>query len=85
MLNNNKFGYKNVKILLDNCSFHKSKETLNRLRSFDTTFIYILPYSPTLAPVELIFGYFKKKFATQNKQDKVNLNSNEADIMFLMF
>ena len=48
--------------------------------SFDTTLIYIPPYLPTLTQVELIFGYLNKKFAAQNKQDKVNLNSKEADI-----
>ena len=51
--------------------------------SFDTTLIYISPYLPTLAQVELIFGYLNKKFAAQNKQDKVNLNSKEADMMLI--
>ena len=60
---------------------HFTRVKKHSLRSFDTTLIYIPPYSPTLAPVELIFGYLKKKFAAQNKHDKVNLNSKDADMM----
>ena len=80
LLKNSYYGYKKVTILLDNCSFQKSKATKNNLSSFDATFMYIPPYSPTLAPVELIFGFLKKKFAEQNKQSKVKLNSKEADL-----
>ena len=80
LLNNSYFGYKKVIISLDNWSFHESKATKNNLSLFDATFMYIPPYSPTLTPVELIFGFLKKKFAEQNKQSKVKLNSKEADL-----
>ena len=57
LLKNTYFGYKKVTILLENCSFHKSKATKNNFNLFDATFMYIPSYSSTLAHVDLIFGF----------------------------
>ena len=70
LLKNTYFGYKKVTVLLDNCSFHKSKATKNNFNLFDATFMYIPSYSSTLAHVELIFDFLKKKRRTKISKAK---------------
>ena len=61
-LNCNKlFGYDNIYMILDNCSYHKSSETIKQLWNSEMKIVFLPPYSPSLAPIELIFEWIKIK------------------------
>ena len=40
--------------------------------------MFLPPYSPSLAPIELIFGLIKQKLCKQSIGVKLNLNTKEA-------
>ena len=75
---NNMFGYSKAFILLDNWPYHKSKRTLDKLKRIKMNLMFLPPYSPSLAPIELIFGLIKQKLCKQSIGVKLNLNTKEA-------
>ena len=59
---NDKFGSKkNLNVILDNCPYHKSKKAIEYLKTLKLKLYFLPPYSPSLAPIELMFGWIKKK------------------------
>ena len=78
-LNCNKlFGYDNIYMILDNCSYHKSSETIKQLWNSEMKIVFLPPYSPSLAPIELIFGWIKRKLCKNLIGTKLSLDSKEA-------
>ena len=61
--NSNFFGYNQNLLMQNNCSIHKTKEVKIKLKTISTKAIYLLPYSPQFAPIELIFGLFKRNLS----------------------
>ena len=59
--NNDNFGFKNLKIILDNCPYHKSKEAIEYFKTLRHKAYFLPPYSPSLAPIEFMFGWIKKR------------------------
>jgi transposase len=53
---------KNTIILLDNVSFHHSKEVINYIKSKMWNLLFIPPYSPNFNPIENIFSYVKSYY-----------------------
>ena len=76
--NNNMFGYSSIYLMMDNWPYHKSKETTERLKNLNIKTIFLPPYSPTLAPIEIIFGWIKKRISKESLRSKLNLKSKEA-------
>ena len=78
ILGNNMFGKKNVSIILDNCSSHRSSASKNTIISNNITIIYLPTYSPQFAPVELIFNIFKKNLLSQTINNWMKLDRIET-------
>lgn len=56
------FKGKDLVIILDNSSIHKSKKILQYLKRFPMIHLYFLPtYSPEYNPVERVWGWIKIK------------------------
>ena len=55
-------------ILLDNCSIHRSKLVLDYMKTTDRVYLFLPQYTPTLTPIELLFGKLKKLLS----ESKVN-------------
>ena len=56
-------------IILDNVSYHRSAQTIEWLKYHEICIEFLLPYCPTLAPVETLLKYIKsgaKKIGTEN-------------------
>ena len=70
---NNKFWFKNIMILLDNLASHRTNKVIDFCKKWNFRLCYIPPYSPTLAPVELVFSVLKRKLVSKEKQKSINL------------
>ena len=73
------FGYQKLWLTLDNWSYHKGKKIVKLMRSFNWNTLFLPPYSPSLAPIELAFGYLKKMLAKKWRGDRLNLNTKGAN------
>ena len=56
----NNFGYDNINLLLDNCSFHKSNKTQDIFKKLPYKIYYIPTYSPEFTPIEMCFSLIKR-------------------------
>lgn len=52
---------KNKYLLMDNVSFHKSKEIRDTVKNNNNLLLFIPPYSPEFNPIELFFSNLKRK------------------------
>ena len=75
---NSIFGYKKVSILLDNCSSHRAKTTLDYLKAKNWSIFFLPPYSPQLAPVELAFNHIKSQIRFQDRETLLKFSKTEA-------
>ena len=48
-------------VTLDKASVHQAKKSIKAIKKLNINVIFLLPYSPMLAPVELFFGMIKNK------------------------
>jgi len=58
--------YINKSFLMDNVSFHKSKDMINMVNNKRNRVIHIPPYSPELNPIEEVFSKFKILVVKEN-------------------
>ena len=56
-------------IILDNCPYHKSKEAIECFKTLRHKVYFLPPYSPSLSPIKLMFGWIKKM-----KEEKKEIN-----------
>ena len=71
-------------VLLDNISFHKSKEVLDTLQRAGKTAIFTPPYCPDLNPVEHIFSSIKHVYRQFNHffhDEEGNVTPEEVDLV----
>ena len=73
-----KVSKNNIIILLDNCSIHKSKKSIEKLNSLGWKTIFIAPYSPEWVPIELFFNTMKWKLKRHCKNQIVHLSKEEG-------
>ena len=64
------FWYSQAMVLLDNWAIHKRKISQTWFKKVSYTIIFILPYSPDFAPVEMWFSQIKRKLAEIDKEAK---------------
>ena len=57
---NNYFGFKNLIIMLDNWSIHRSWNNLRLMKTMEHQIVFIPAYSPQFAPIEMWFNYVKQ-------------------------
>ena len=48
-------------IIMDNATFHKSKQTQEMIEKAGCQLLFLPPYSPDLNPIETFWANFKKK------------------------
>ena len=63
-------------LILDNASWHKAKWVLEYLDKEGISYIFIPPYTPELAPVELLFGFLKQRIV-RNRSEALNFRTKE--------
>ena len=63
-----------IVLMMDNCRIHTSKKTKKLLSSLGWKILFLYPYSPENAPIELLFNFLKQKLAMHWKDLIVNLN-----------
>ena len=73
------FQTKDIVLMMDNSSIHKTKEITKFLNKTGWIVTFIPPYTPSFAPVELIFNIFKKSLWKQNKNISVDLWRAEGE------
>ena len=61
-------------VMLDNASIHCSKITMKTIEKIKFNWMYLPPYSPMLAPVELLFRAIKNKMRTILHQQEIWFN-----------
>ena len=72
---------KNKCIVMDNVSFHKSKEIIELIRESNNSILYIPPYSPNYNPIEGVFHILKYKIRTKNEEiNKINIKNTIKEI-----
>ena len=64
-------------------SFHRSIETIDYFRWTSIKIFFIPPYSPSLAPIEMVFGWIKYILKRKYIGSKFYLNSKEASIKMI--
>ena len=69
------FGFKDVLILMDNWSIHKSGEAQAKLLKLNHKIMYLSAYTPKLAPIENWFRTLKSILCKENKENIKNLNN----------
>ena len=57
----------NSVLVLDNVSYHRIQDVKNALARLRVPVIYLCPYSPELAAVEMVFAHVKAKELNQEK------------------
>ena len=62
LVDNNMFGKKDVSIILDNWSSHRSNSSIKTIKRSNMNIVYLPTYSPQFAPIVLIFLNFLEKF-----------------------
>ena len=64
----------NMKILIDNAAIHHSELTRNALKALKLDIIYLPPYTPEFAPVELWFKAIKSVMKKRYSTEKLNFS-----------
>jgi transposase len=69
---------KEVVFMQDNAVIHLSKKVKALVREEQLTMLFLPPYSPRLAPVELIFGVLKRKLKSQRRALKIDFGKKSG-------
>ena len=75
---NNMFGFKNLIIMLDNWSSHRSKNNLKLLETLGHQVAFLPAYSPQFAPIEMWFNYIKQILKRRMKYEVWNLSNSQS-------
>ena len=61
---------RNVVLFMDNAIFHHHSAVLEICRKYKVNVLFNAQYSPWLNPIELLFGYVKRKLTRRNINTK---------------
>ena len=67
-------------IILDNASFHKTKQVIDKAKNNKITLLFIPPYTPECNPIENVFSVIKARFRKKLTLDCFD-NSLHKDIL----
>ena len=65
--------HENIAVMMDNCSVHKTEAMKMKMEELNIKFIWNVPYSPDLNPIEACFSKIKNYY----KRQKLNKLMNE--------
>ena len=66
-------------VTLDNATIHISRKTKFAAYHLNYKLNFLPPYSPTLAPVELIFGVLKRKIAHKRRSKSIDFGKKSGE------
>ena len=69
---------KNVMILLDNWSIHRSKLSIEHIKTTPFKFMFLPHYTPSLAPIELVFAKLKQTVSNIYTNEITDWNSRRG-------
>ena len=58
-------------LIMDNCPYQASGSTKDKLREWKVYILYLPPYWPELAPVELMFRSLKSKLKSFRRKESI--------------
>ena len=67
-----------IVLMLDNASYHSSKNTKERLVNLEFNTKFLPPYSPNLAPVEQFFKLLKSKIRSYDFDNTIKLSTHKG-------
>ena len=67
-----------ILLLMDNSPIHTSKISLEYMNACGCRIMFLPPYSPQFAPIELLFGTLKRRLLTYSKNQVIKLNREEG-------
>ncbi len=68
-------------VIMDNATFHKSKETQELIKKSGCRILFLPPYSPDLNPIEKFWANFKKM--VRSNLEKIQTLAEAIDASFL--
>jgi len=68
-------------VIMDNATFHKSKESLKLIEEAGCKVLFLPPYSPDLNPIEVFLANFKK--AVRKNLETLKTLAEAIDFSFL--
>ena len=71
-------GDRRALVLLDNCSIHRSNKTIEYMKSTKLWYMFLPHYTPSLAPVELVFANLKRRISSIDTNHITNWRSKEG-------
>ena len=69
---------KNIYFIMDNATIHTCEKTKKLFTNFKNIVKYLPPYSPKLAPVELIFNIVKQKIRMKNSEEYIDFDKQSG-------
>ena len=85
LIENNNFEFKNVVLMLDNLSWHRTSKIIDLWQKYSFNIWYIPPYFSLFAPVELVFEILKRKLAQKYKGKRTSLSNYEGYTLVVMW
>ena len=73
-----KINIMNLVLLIDNCLIHTSRNSMKNLNELKCQIVFLLPYSPQLAPIEMMFHVMKRKICKHYKGEIIRLCSKDG-------
>ena len=67
-----------VLLIMDNCPYQTARSTREKLRKWRVNVLYLPPYWPELAPVELMFRSLKSKLKSFKEKESINYWSQDG-------
>ena len=67
-----------VLLIMDNCPYQTSGSTKDKLREWKVNVLYLPPYCPELAPVELMFRSLKSKLRSFRSNESISYLSQKG-------
>ena len=80
---NLKWEASSIKLLVDNASIHISSESVNVWTYYDLEINSLPPYSPNLAPVEMVFGFSKNLISKKFTKNKINFENRSGKLAIM--
>ena len=80
---NLKWEASSTKLLVDNASIHISSESVNVWTYYGFEINSLPPYSPNLAPVEMVFGLSKKLISKKYTKKKINFENRSGKLAIM--
>ena len=75
-----RLGYRasQIVVILDNWAFHRSNRSINYLKNSNLKILFLPPYTPQMASVELFFSLLKGMLKKHSKAQRIKIARHEG-------